>query len=66
VASMVFTSRIAKVTRINGLVRVVYQYWTENLRAGGFQFSARIVSFADGRPGDVGLFFTCPESTLEA
>jgi hypothetical protein len=50
---------------INGLVRVVYQYWTENLRAGGLPFSARIVSFADGRPGDVGLFFTSPESALE-
>ena len=66
VARRVFTSLIAKVTMINGPVRVVCQYWKENLRPGGFQLSARIVSFPDGKPGDVGLFFTWPRSALEA
>jgi hypothetical protein len=55
---MVFASLIAKVTMVNGFVRVVYQYWKEDLKPGGFQFSARIVSFPHGKPGDVGLFFT--------
>jgi len=47
-------------------VREVYRYWHENLRPGGFQFSARIINFPDGKPGDVGLFFAWPKSTLEA
>ena len=34
--------------------RQVHQFWKENLRAGGFQFSARIINFPDGKPGDVG------------
>ena len=47
-------------------VREVYNYWKENLKAGGFQFSARIISYPGGVPGDVGLFFTWPRSALEA
>ena len=47
-------------------VRKVYDYWKENLKPGGFQFSARIIDYPGGIPGDVGLFFTWPKSTLQA
>lgn len=47
-------------------VRQVYQYWKENLKPGGFQFVARVINFPDGKPGDVGLFFTWPKSAVEA
>jgi len=46
-------------------VRQVYQYWKENLKLGGFQFLARIISYPGGMPGDVGLFFTWPKSEME-
>ena len=42
--------------------RVVYHYWEENLKPGGFQFTARIINYKDGIPGDVGLFLTWPRS----
>jgi hypothetical protein len=38
--------------------RRVYQDWKEHLKPGGYNFSARIVSYPDGKPGDVGLFFS--------
>lgn len=38
--------------------RQVYDYWNRHLRPGGFRFSARIINFPDGKPGDVGLFFS--------
>nr|WP_294551161.1 hypothetical protein [uncultured Rhodopila sp.] len=47
-------------------VRKVYDYWKENLKPGGFEFSARIINYPDGKPGDVGLFFAWPKSALEA
>jgi hypothetical protein len=47
-------------------VHQVYNYWKTNLRAGGFAFSARIISYPGGKPGDVGLFFTWPKSALDA
>jgi hypothetical protein len=43
-------------------VRQVYDYWKQNLKPGGFGFSARIISYHDGKPGDVGLFFSWPKS----
>ncbi len=46
--------------------RLVYQYWRDNLKPGGFRFSARIINYPDGKPGDVGLFFAWPKDTLEA
>jgi hypothetical protein len=46
--------------------RVVYDYWKQNLRPGGFEFAARIISYPGGVPGEVGLFFTWPRSALEA
>ena len=46
-------------------VRQVYDYWKNNLKPGGFGFSARIINYPGGVPGDVGLFFTWPKSALE-
>ena len=47
-------------------VRQVYDFWKQELRPGGFKFGARIINYPDGKPGDVGLFFSWPKSTLEA
>jgi hypothetical protein len=46
--------------------RLVYEYWKANLKPGGFGFSARIISFPGGMPGDVGLFFSWPKSAMES
>ena len=46
-------------------VHQVYDYWKNNLKPGGFGFSARIINYPGGVPGDVGLFFTWPKSALE-
>jgi hypothetical protein len=46
-------------------VHQVYDYWKQSLKPGGFGFSARIINYPDGKPGDVGLFFTWPKSGLE-
>jgi hypothetical protein len=46
-------------------VHQVYDYWHKDLRPGGFGFSARIINYPGGKPGDVGLFFSWPKSTLE-
>ncbi len=45
--------------------RRVYDYWKVNLKPGGFNFSARIMNYPGGMPGDVGLFFSWPKSTME-
>jgi len=47
-------------------VRLVYDYWKDNLKPGGFSFSARIINYPGGMPGDIGLFFSWPKSALEA
>src|ERR1700735_297831 len=47
-------------------VHQVYTFWKENLKPGGFGFSVRIINYPGGKPGDVGLFFTWPKSTLES
>jgi hypothetical protein len=39
-------------------LRPIYDFWREKLKPGGFGLSARIINFPDGKPGDVGLFFT--------
>ncbi|MBS0638457.1 MAG: hypothetical protein JSS43_01215 [Proteobacteria bacterium] len=41
--------------------RVVYDYWKANMEPGGFKLSARVINFPDGKPGDVGLFFSWPK-----
>ena len=47
-------------------VHQVYEFWKTNLKPGGFGFSARIINYPGGMPGDVGLFFSWPKSALEA
>ena len=47
-------------------VHQVYEYWKTNLKPGGFGFGARIINYPGGMPGDVGLFFSWPKSSLEA
>jgi hypothetical protein len=42
-------------------VRVVHDYWKQNMEPGGFKLSARIINFPGGKPGDVGLFFSWPK-----
>jgi hypothetical protein len=46
--------------------RLVFDYWKVNLKPGGFGFTARIINYPGGMPGDVGLFFAWPKSSLEA
>ena len=46
--------------------RVVHDYWKANLKPGGFKFSARIINYKEGKPGDVGLFFSWPKSAQNA
>ncbi len=41
---------------------LVYEYWKQHLQPGGFGFSARIINYPGGKPGDVGLFLTWPKS----
>lgn len=43
----------------------VYDYWQVHLKPGGFNFTARIINYPDGMPGDVGLFFSWPKSAME-
>ena len=47
-------------------VRQVHEFWKQRLRPGGFGFSARVINYPEGKPGDIGLFFTWPKSALEA
>ncbi|WP_237215865.1 hypothetical protein [Falsiroseomonas oryziterrae] len=44
-----------------GAFRQVYEMWERDLKPGGFGFSARIISFPDGMPGEVGIFITWPQ-----
>lgn len=46
-------------------VRQVYDFWKQQLKPGGFRFEARIINYPGGKPGDVGLFFSWPKSSLE-
>jgi hypothetical protein len=46
-------------------VTQVYSFWKEELKPGGFRFSARIINFPGGKPGDVGLFFSWPKDSTE-
>jgi hypothetical protein len=47
-------------------VHQVFNYWKVNLKPGGFGFTARIISYPGGMPGDVGLFFSWPKSASDA
>jgi hypothetical protein len=46
-------------------VKVVYDFWKQNLRPGGFKFGARIISYPGGIPGEVGLFFSWPKDVAD-
>jgi hypothetical protein len=45
--------------------RPIYDYWKSHLEPGGFSFSARIINYPSGKPGDVGLFFSWPNNAAE-
>jgi hypothetical protein len=47
-------------------VRLVYDYWKRSLKPGGFKFLVRVINYSDGKPGDVGVFFSWPKSALDA
>ena len=44
--------------------RPIYEYWRSELHPAGFGFSVRILDFPGGMPGNVGLFFNWPKSSL--
>jgi hypothetical protein len=46
-------------------VLTIYAYWKDNLQSGGFGFSARMINYPGGMPGDVGLFFSWPRAAVE-
>jgi hypothetical protein len=41
---------------------LLYEFWEESLKQGGFGFEARILCYPEGRTGDVGLFITWPRN----
>jgi len=43
-----------------GAFHQVLEWWQSDLKPGGFGFAARVISFPDGFPGEVGLFITWP------
>ena len=45
--------------------RPIYEYWKTQLQPGGFRFTARIINYPGGVPGDVGLFFSWPKSATD-
>ena len=48
-----------------GAFRDVYRWWETKLKPGGFGFAARVISYPDGMPGEVGIFITWPASLDE-
>jgi len=44
-----------------GVFHKVYEWWDRELKDGGFTFSARIIDFPGGMPGDVGIFIGWPQ-----
>ena len=44
-----------------GVMHKIYEWWDAEMRPGGFTFSARIIDFPGGVPGDVGIFIGWPE-----
>ncbi len=47
-------------------IRTAHEYWKKHLKAGGFGFAARVISYPGGKPGDIGIFITWPRSPAEA
>jgi hypothetical protein len=46
--------------------RPVYEHWKKMMKPAGFGLTVQILNFPDGKPGDVGMFFTWPKSSHEA
>ena len=46
-------------------IRRAHEYWKQHLKRGGFGFTARMVSYSAGKPGDIGVFITWPRSAAE-
>ena len=44
--------------------RPIYEYWKTQLQPGGFRFTARIINYPGGVPGEVGLFFSWPKTAI--
>ena len=44
-----------------GAARRVWEFWRDDLQPRGFRFFVRIISYPDGMPGDVGVFFSWPK-----
>ncbi|WP_232479137.1 hypothetical protein [Roseomonas rosulenta] len=44
-----------------GVMHKIYEWWDRDLKPGGFTFSARVIDFPGGMPGDVGIFIGWPE-----
>ena len=47
-------------------IRRAHEYWKQHLQQGGFGFTARVISYPGGKPGDIGVFITWPKSPAEA
>jgi hypothetical protein len=45
--------------------RPIHEYWKTHLQPGGFRFTARIINYPGGVPGDVGLFFSWPKTAMD-
>ena len=44
-----------------GAARRVFEFWRDDLQPRGFRFFARVITYPDGMPGDVGIFFSWPK-----
>lgn len=44
-----------------GAARRVFEFWRDDLQQRGFLFTARVVTYPGGMPGDIGLFFSWPK-----
>ena len=47
-------------------IRTAHEYWEKHLKAGGFGFTVRVISYPGGKPGDIGVFITWPRSPDDA
>ncbi|MBP0463766.1 hypothetical protein J5Y09_07580 [Roseomonas sp. PWR1] len=45
-----------------GVMHKIYEWWERELAPGGFTFSARVIDFPGGMPGDVGIFIGWPQT----
>lgn len=45
-----------------GVMHKIYEWWEKELAPGGFTFSARVIDYPGGMPGDVGIFIGWPQS----